>query len=182
MANSSTQVRVINTQPTFLTTPKVFGPKAADADKNSLPPMKFPAHRLQPGGNNMEAEHVAALDALDPKSGPGKVWRQWRVTNAVRVLKGKAAQVETRKPEGPEAPKTLTEYRVDQAEAIIGMETSIEVLQRWLDAERRNAVKTAIRARLTVLAGGSGSDGAGPSDVDLEELDKQAAQELGPQE
>ncbi len=181
MANT-TQVRVINTQPTFLTTPAVFKPKAPDADKNSLPAVRFPAVRLQPGGNNMEAEHVDALDKLDPKSGPGKVWRHWRTSNTVRVVKGKAAQELVRKPEGPEAPKTLADYRPDQAEAIVGVETSIENLQRWLDAERRNAVKTAIRARLTVLAGGSGSEGAGASDVDLEELDKQAESELGPQE
>jgi hypothetical protein len=142
------EIRVINTRATFLTTPKVGKPGGKGY---------FPARRLGPGGNNLDAAHVAALDQLDPKVGAGKVWADWKKLQFVRVLSPQESAKAVAKPEGPEAPLDLTERKLEAALAIISVETDPGILQSWFARDRRKEVRETIKVRLAQLEGRSAS-------------------------
>lgn len=138
-------VRVVNNRATFLTMPGVVVKNERGLDVTIEP-------KLQPGGNNVDARVVAAVEALDPSKGAGKVWSQWKAMNWVKILSAKESKIETKKPEGPEPPSNLSEYRSDSAELLVKNESNPKILARWSKNEKRKSVADAIQARLTALS------------------------------
>lgn len=154
------QVRIVNTRATFLTTPAIGTPRDPETRRRKGPP-KFSAKRLQPGGNNIRQDHLEALNALDPDRGPGKVWAQWRTLGYVKFLSPEESASQLHRPEGPEAPHDLRERKVEAAEAMVMVETDLEVLARWYASDKRKAVREAINVRRAQLEGDDspGSEG-----------------------
>lgn len=139
---------VRNSRATFLTT----SPCGKRSGKDGRD-YQYPALRLQPGVNNVPDGMTAALDGLPSGSGPGKVWNQWRALGWVttETVASKA------KVEGPDAPVTLADRKPEAAEAMVAVESSPEVLRRWLASDKRKPIQDAIQARLRVLSGGAGA-------------------------
>lgn len=126
-------VRVHNNKATFLGLPKVEG---------------FPIKNLIPGGNNVAAEYIAALEALPTDKGPGKVWEAWKRNKYVEVISGPHAKGEIKKPEGPRAPEALDTISDKAAEAFVSMEQDTNVLQKWLGKEKRKGIREHINKKL----------------------------------
>jgi hypothetical protein len=103
---------------------------------------------LIPGGNNIPLEVVEALESFDKTKGPGKVWAQWQELGWVEVDVTEGA---TERPEGPQAPKTLERYRLDQVKFLLETETDIIAMQRWAKADKRKPVRDAVRQKLVSL-------------------------------
>lgn len=150
MTDTKPMGRIINTRPTFLTTPGILADPNRPRGEYTHPPVK-----LQPGATNVEDAFLEALDKLPPK-GAGKVWRDWVRLGWVKVIRAAApeAKAELSKREGPEAPPTLEGIKDEGALALVQAEDSLEVLRMWFSSERRKAVKDAIQARMLQLNGG----------------------------
>ena len=138
-------VRVTNNRPTLLVIPTAAG---------------SPAVRLVPGGNNLPAETIKALEALPSTKGTGKVWASWKTLGWVKVASPAESKAEARKPEGPPAPASLSDRKAEAAEAMVAVETSPDTLRKWYATDRRKPIREAIKARLKAI----GAEGSEPPD------------------
>lgn len=113
---------------------------------------KIPALRLVPGGNNVSAAVVAALDAgKASKRGINRDWRKARDKGAIVVHSEEASKVLVNQPEGPDHPATLAEYSAEAADAIVRVTSDRGVLELWGQSEPRKTVQRAIQNRLVEL-------------------------------
>lgn len=126
-------IRIVNTEPRFLTLPK--------------PPTDQKARTLLPGGNNVPRAYFQWLSEEAPE-GARKSVNQWFTIGWLKVDHTPGA---TELPEGPEAPKDLNHLREEAAIIYVENEDSPDVLRQWAKGETRKAVQAALSARVAFL-------------------------------
>lgn len=113
---------------------------------------KVPAIRLGPGGNNVPASAVAALEAGKAKRGACAGWAKAKASGAIVVHSLADSAVLTKRPEGVTAPSSLKDRNTKAALAIVKVTSDVEVLAMWAGKEsHRPKVAEAIAARLAEL-------------------------------
>lgn len=140
--------RVTNNLETFLSLPDI--PVDAGPDGKRPPGVKQKGVRLGPGFSNVDDDYMGQILALPKKSGPGRIIHSLIADGKLHVLRAtdpRAAQ-ETRKPEGPVPPETLRNVNDAAALAYIKVESSEEVLRKWMKNERRHTIREAIETKL----------------------------------
>lgn len=124
-------IRINNTRPAILHLPDEIvlntdkdGPRIAGLGTGKS---------LIPGGNNVDKDYWGRVKVKV------KPWLElgW-ITEGGDVAK----------PEGPEAPKTLSEFNQPKAISLIEIENDRDVLKRWRNSEHRAEVKAVLDAKL----------------------------------